>query len=113
MSKCGHTLNYHHFTYANLGDYYCQSCGFKRPELDYKVTGVQELNVTHSTFKLDNDLYTLHNAGVYNIYNALAAYTASADFSMSHRLILKMHSLRTNAFSAVRKSLSHTIRKSS
>ncbi|HBV23422.1 MAG TPA: DUF1727 domain-containing protein [Jeotgalicoccus sp.] len=82
-SKCGHTLNYHHFTYANLGDYYCQSCGFKRPELDYKVTGVQELNVTHSTFTLDNDSYTLHNAGVYNIYNALAAYSVGRFFDVS------------------------------
>lgn len=81
--KCGHTLNYHHFTYANLGDYYCPSCGFKRPELDYKVTGVEELNVTHSTFKLDNDSYTLHNAGIYNIYNALAAYSVGRYFDVS------------------------------
>lgn len=73
--ECGHTLEYNHFTYANLGDYHCPSCGFKRPELDYKVTGVQELDVTHSTFKLDNDPFTLHNAGIYNIYNALAAYS--------------------------------------
>lgn len=80
--KCGHTLDYNHFTYANLGDYYCSSCGFKRPELDYKVTGVQELDVTHSTFQLDNDSYTLHNAGVYNIYNALAAYSVGKFFEV-------------------------------
>ncbi len=81
--KCSHTLEYHHYTYANLGDYYCPSCGFKRPELDYKVTSVQELNVTHSTFQLDNDTYTLHNAGIYNIYNALAAYSAGRFFDVS------------------------------
>lgn len=80
--KCNHTLNYNHFTYANLGDYYCPSCGFKRPELDYKVTGIQELNVTHSTFQLDNDIYTLHNAGIYNIYNALAAYSVGTFFNV-------------------------------
>lgn len=81
--KCSHTLEYHHYTYANLGDYYCPSCGFKRPELDYKVTSVQELNVTHSTFQLDNDTYTLHNAGIYNIYNALAAYSAGRFFDVA------------------------------
>ena len=80
--KCGHTLNYNHFTYANLGDYYCTSCGYKRPALDYKVTEVQELDVTHSTFKLDNDSYTLHNAGIYNIYNALAAYSVGKFFDV-------------------------------
>jgi lipid II isoglutaminyl synthase (glutamine-hydrolysing) len=80
--KCGNTLNYNHFTYANLGDYYCPSCGFTRPELDYKVTDVQELDVTHSTFKLDNNPYTLHNAGIYNIYNALAAYSVGKFFDV-------------------------------
>ena len=80
--KCSHTLHYNHFTYANLGDYSCPSCGFKRPELDYKVTDVQELDVTHSTFKLDNEPYTLHNAGIYNIYNALAAYSAGRFFDV-------------------------------
>lgn len=80
--KCGHSLQYHHYTYANLGDYYCTSCDFKRPQLDYKVTDVSELDVTHSTFKLDGDTYTLHNAGIYNIYNALAAYSAGRFFDV-------------------------------
>src|SRR5699024_848855 len=50
--------------------------------LDYKVTDVSELDVTHSTFQLDGDTYTLHNAGIYNIYNALAAYSAGRFFDV-------------------------------
>lgn len=80
--NCGHTLNYHNYTYANLGDYYCPSCDFKRPPLDYKVTDIEELNVTHSTFKFDDESYTIHNAGLYNIYNALAAYSVGKFFDV-------------------------------
>lgn len=80
---CGHTLKYNNYTYANLGDYYCPSCDFKRPALDYKVTDIEELNVTHSSFKLDDDSYTIHNAGIYNIYNALAAYSIGRFFNVS------------------------------
>lgn len=80
--KCGHDLSYTHFTYANLGDYSCPSCGFKRPELDYKVTRVTELDVTHSSFQLDGNPMMLHNAGIYNIYNALAAYSVGRFFDV-------------------------------
>ena len=38
--------------------------------------------MTHSTFQLDGDTYTLHNAGIYNIYNALAAYSAGRFFDV-------------------------------
>lgn len=81
-SNCGHTLEYNLQTYANLGDYYCPSCGVKRPELDYKVTKIDELDVTHSSFSIDNHSFTLHNAGIYNIYNALAAYSVGRLFDV-------------------------------
>ena len=79
---CGYSLEYKSQTYANLGDYYCPSCGTKRPTLDYKVTKVDELDVTHSTFSIDKQNFTIHNAGVYNIYNALAAYSVGRLFDV-------------------------------
>lgn len=72
--KCQHILHYHLRTYANLGDYFCPHCGFKRPKLTYNVTKLTKLTPTSSSFELDGKPYKIEIGGVYNIYNALAAY---------------------------------------
>ena len=38
--KCEHILKYELNTYANLGAYICEDCGFKRPKLDYSLTAL-------------------------------------------------------------------------
>ena len=73
--KCQHILQYHMRTYAGLGDYFCPHCGFKRPELTYSVTKLDKLTPTNSTFEIDGHQYTIGIGGLYNIYNALAAYS--------------------------------------
>lgn len=73
--KCQHILQYHMRTYAGLGDYFCPHCGFKRPELTYSVTKIDKLTPTNSTFEIDSHQYTIGIGGLYNIYNALAAYS--------------------------------------
>ncbi len=73
--KCQHILKYHLRTYAGLGDYFCPHCGFKRPALTYAVTKIDHLTPTNSTFDIDGQQYTIGIGGVYNIYNALAAYS--------------------------------------
>ena len=73
--KCQHILQYHMRIYAGLGDYFCPHCGFKRPELTYSVTKIDKLTPTNSTFEIDGHQYTIGIGGLYNIYNALAAYS--------------------------------------
>ena len=73
--KCQHILKYHMRTYAGLGDYFCPHCGFKRPQLTYSVTKLDKLTPTNSTFEIDGHQYTIGIGGLYNIYNALAAYS--------------------------------------
>lgn len=73
--KCQHILQYHMRTYAGLGDYFCPHCGFKRPELTYSVTKIDKLTPTNSTFEIDGHQYMIGIGGLYNIYNALAAYS--------------------------------------
>ena len=73
--KCQHILQYHMRTYAGLGDYFCPHCGFKRPQLTYSVTKLDKLTPTNSTFEIDGHQYTIGIGGLYNIYNALAAYS--------------------------------------
>lgn len=74
---CQHILHYHSITYANLGDYFCPNCGFKRPTLTDEVTAIEELRPTFSKFRINNTAFTIHVGGMYNIYNALAAFSAA------------------------------------
>ncbi|MDN6639465.1 MAG: Mur ligase family protein [Tetragenococcus sp.] len=77
--KCQHILHYKMITYANLGKYYCPNCGFKRPDLDYKLTDLRNMTNTSAEFTIDQNDYKLEVGGMYNIYNALAA-TAVAEY---------------------------------
>ncbi|MBG9987700.1 DUF1727 domain-containing protein [Aerococcaceae bacterium DSM 111176] len=79
---CQKPLSYHFVTYANQGDFY-STCGFKRPQLQSKVTAIHDLGPDSSTFDIDGHTFELPVAGVYNIYNALAAYTVARDYDVS------------------------------
>ena len=85
--KCQHILRYHLRTYAGLGDYFCPHCGFHRPQLTYAVTKLTELTPTKSTFEIDGHEYTINVGGLYNIYNALAAYAVGRQFGVSPQQI--------------------------
>lgn len=77
--KCHHILHYKMITYANLGKYYCPNCGFKRPELDYKLTEITRMDNLSSDFVIDGQHYGIEVGGMYNVYNALTA-TAVAEY---------------------------------
>lgn len=81
--RCDHILHYKFNTYANLGKYYCAHCDFKRPELKYAVTAVEHLDYNSSTFKIDGHPFKINIAGLYNIYNALAAYAVGREFGLT------------------------------
>lgn len=72
-----HTLRYYYRSYSNLGDYFCPACGFCRPELKFKLTAIEKLTPSSSHFAIDNTPMQLHIGGIYNIYNALAAYSVA------------------------------------
>ena len=80
--KCQHILKYKLNTYANLGDYICEHCGFRRPELDYKLTQLTCLHHNSSEFVIDGQSYHINIGGLYNIYNALAAVSVAQFFGV-------------------------------
>lgn len=73
--KCNHILHYHAISYANLGNYFCPHCGFSRPQLTYQVTSLGQMTPTSSDFAIDGHQMHISVGGLYNIYNALAAYS--------------------------------------
>ncbi|MDH6365389.1 UDP-N-acetylmuramyl tripeptide synthase [Enterococcus sp. PF1-24] len=76
---CQHILHYKMITYANLGDYYCPNCDFKRPALDYQLTEMKAMDNLSADFVIDGEDYGIEVGGMYNVYNALAA-TAVAEY---------------------------------
>lgn len=80
-SFCGRELVYRYYHYSQLGAYSCPGCGFVRPDPDVEGTAPRlEGTVTSckvrfrqgSVIPLSVPVY-----GMYNLYNALAAYSAA------------------------------------
>lgn len=80
-------LHYHYITYANLGSYFSTTDNFKRPHLTYAVTKLHELTPLSSTFDIDNSSFKIEVGGLYNIYNALAAYAVGRYLGVSNEQI--------------------------
>ncbi len=40
--RCNHIIHYHAISYANLGDFFCPNCGFKRPNLSLSLIHISE-----------------------------------------------------------------------
>ncbi len=91
--KCGEMLTYSKHFLNHRGIYTC-GCGFKRPELNVKLTNI-ELNVDSWKLTIEGDLFnytvsknvkfdvevTVPPFGFHNIYNTLASITTYATFT--------------------------------
>ncbi len=84
LSPTDHSvLHYDFITYANLGQYFSVTDDFKRPPLAYQVTEIDTLTPTYSTFSIDGTPLRIEIGGLYNIYNALAAYAVGREFGVT------------------------------
>ncbi|ORN38048.1 UDP-N-acetylmuramate--L-alanine ligase [Lentilactobacillus parabuchneri] len=81
--QCQHVLHYHFISYSNLGKYFCPNCGFERPELNFALNKITELTPKSSSFEIDGEPIKIEIGGVYNIYNALAAYSVGRFMGVS------------------------------
>lgn len=73
--KCKAPYKYNFITYNHLGDYYCDECGFKRPNLDFQVSDISEINSIGSLIRFNGKEFYINQPGIYNIYNGLCAYS--------------------------------------
>lgn len=73
--RCGERLKYNFITFKNLGDYHCEKCGFSRPKIEFSMDEIKSATVDGSVAVINGEEITLSVAGVYNVYNALAAYS--------------------------------------
>lgn len=86
---CGKPLVYDKHFIAQEGHYHCNSCGYKRPEPDYKgyvkiYKDYSELTVVSST---GSYTFKINLIGLYNAYNALAALACALEQKISPEII--------------------------
>ena len=71
--KCNHKLLYNYYHCETLGDYYCESCDFKRKKPVMEVTRLdydKSFVIVNNEYKFNIPFNTL-----FEVYNSLAAFT--------------------------------------
>lgn len=89
--SCGADLAYHALYLSHLGDWYCTECNRKRPSLDYSASNIQlngdtNLSMRVTTFTGAHD-FEVGVPGLYNAYNALAAFAAAQELGIDANTI--------------------------
>ena len=95
---CKAPYKYNFITYNHLGDFYCDNCGYKRPELTYYVDKIRELTTEYSTISINGKEYFINIPGVYNIYNALCAYSIAKSLGIDESIISKSLENQSSSF---------------
>ncbi len=96
--KCNSQYKYNNVTFNHLGDYICENCGYKRPSLTYTVDEIIEQGLESSSVKIDGQVANLKVGGLYNIYNALCAYSVLRVLGVSQSDIFEQLEGQKSAF---------------
>ena len=95
---CGSPYEYNFITYNHLGNFKCSRCDFKREELDFSVADILENNINESIIKIKNNVITINQGGIYNIYNVLCAYAISSVCNIPDYIIIDSIKTFSNVF---------------
>lgn len=74
---CSNELGYDSNIFAQLGDFYCKHCGYKRRVPDYAISSINDDSITINGEKVPISL-----GGIYNAYNYLAAYALCSEMGL-------------------------------
>ncbi|HBX23804.1 MAG TPA: DUF1727 domain-containing protein [Desulfotomaculum sp.] len=88
---CGASLLYGIYIYSQLGDYSCPGCGFARPNPDLEASAVFEEETGIKAMVRGTDGHwevRLPVRGIHNLYNALAAFSASLSLQVAPQTAL-------------------------
>ncbi len=72
---CHQPYQYDFITYNHLGKYSCKTCHYERPNLNDKVTKLISTTPQGSKVYFNEIAFEIPQAGLYNIYNALSAFS--------------------------------------
>lgn len=90
---CGEALAYALYIYSQLGDYKCPSCGFTRPVPDIEAVSVRQhqSKTVGAVIRRGSSEWRLKLPvrGLYNLYNALAAFTAFILLGLKPEIVIE------------------------
>ncbi|MFV0441499.1 MAG: MurT ligase domain-containing protein [Lachnospirales bacterium] len=95
---CNEQYSYKSVTYNHLGDYFCENCGYSRPDLTYSVDEILSQSANSCEVVIDEIKTELSIGGLYNIYNALCAYTVCKELGLESFDILESLKSQKSAF---------------
>src|SRR3989344_3193469 len=105
--ECQHILDFDQIYASHMGYYSCRNCGFTRPALTIRVPEIRNMSIDSVQFSLEYNsiIYKtiLRVPGIYNVYNAVAAVTASLSRNIKLQDITSSLSSFTAAFGRVEK----------
>lgn len=79
---CQSEYKYNFVTYNHLGDYFCENCSFKRPAINYAAEKILEQTHSGTKFLLNGHEINLNQSGIYNVYNALCAFSVCRELGV-------------------------------
>lgn len=93
--SCKSDLMYEKRYYAHIGKYFCNKCGKKRSEPDYKAYAVifddySEIYLKHKKGSIEKEFcFKTNLVGLYNAYNVLAAISVAMELGVDFQTIQK------------------------
>lgn len=96
--KCKSPYKYNYLTYNHLGSFYCEDCGYKRPNLDYSVDKIVELTPSGSLVWINGNEFYINQPGTYNIYNALCAISIAKHLKLDNKAIFNSLKSQSSSF---------------
>lgn len=91
---CNNKLQYNYYHIEALGDYTCNNCDFKRPNVDYLAT---KISLDNKYMLINNkQKLTIQFSVLYYAYNILAAYSTSSLLGIKEEDIAKYISKMEN-----------------
>ncbi len=85
--ECGAPLEYEYGIYDSLGKFTCNECGLKNPTKKYTASKVLDIKPKSSSFMIEDKKIDLKVGGIYNIYNATAAWALAKEMGISEGII--------------------------
>ena len=108
--RCGVELVYEHAFYAHLGHYACGQCGWQRPSVGVAGRDV-ELSMDGGDLEVTTpgDKQRLHVplAGLYNVYNTLAAVAGATALGLAPRAVEQAVACASGAFGRLERFTVH------
>ena len=88
--QCGALLKDEYVRYNHIGRHYCDNCGLESPAPDYVVSDIDRVNSTFTVIHNGHqEVYTLINDNIVNIYNFSGAIALLHEFGLSYEQIKK------------------------